>query len=297
MSGTINMSRDAFEHPLLKDGDRFRAWFWMVSRACWKATKFDINGKLVELQRGQFATSRSTLADAWNWSPSAVERFLARLETEQMIGRETGQGRSIITICNYDKYQFQSDKAGQETEQATGQRSDSDRTAKEEGKNKPIEPSVLVNGGSLDLQGGSGEAVPAKPKIGAAQLDEAFGQWNKAAADRDWPTLRALTDARRKKLASRLKVHGPDGWREALVKAYRSPILSANPPPSWFNFDWIVKNDENLLKVLEGNYNRAASSGFDSRPSSQDYIPKSQHSPEAIEAARQRLLERGEPLA
>lgn len=156
------------------------------------------------------------------------------------------------------------------------------------------EPSVPANLGSLDLQGGSGEAVPAKPKIGGAQLDEAFGQWNKAATDRDWPTLRVLTDARRKKLASRLKAHGPDGWREALVKAYRSPILSANPPPSWFNFDWIVKNDENLLKVLEGNYNRAASSGFDSRSSSQDYIPKTQHSPEAIEAARQRLAERGE---
>lgn len=171
-----------------------------------------------------------------------------------------------------------------------------------------IEPSVLANSGSPDEhgchdevipanpsgQGCGGEAVPAKPKIGAAHIDEAFGQWNKAAIDRGWPTLRVMTDARRKKLASRLKAHGPDGWREALVIAYRSQMLSASPPPTWFNFDWLVKNDENLLKVLEGNYSRAPSSGFEKRQQTQEYVAKTTHSPEAIAAARQRLAERGE---
>ena len=71
--------------------------------------------------------------------PSGVERFLTRLETEQMIGRETGQGRSIITICNYDKYQERRDEAGQATGQAIGQRPDSDRTAKEQGNKGTID--------------------------------------------------------------------------------------------------------------------------------------------------------------
>jgi len=43
----------------------------------------------------------------------------------------TEQGRSVITICNYAKYQDITNEGGQATEQQTGQQSDSDRTAKE----------------------------------------------------------------------------------------------------------------------------------------------------------------------
>lgn len=141
------MDRGALDHPLLKDAERFRAWFWLTAKACWKQTPFDVNGKIVALERGQLCASRAQLADAWGWSPSAVERFLARLETEQMIGRETGQGRTIITICNYCKYQDAEDKTGQASEQPTGQRSDSDRTAKEQGNQETKDiPSAKADG-------------------------------------------------------------------------------------------------------------------------------------------------------
>lgn len=139
MSGYIALHRDAFEHPLLRDAERFKAWFWLVSRACWKETRYDIRGKTVTLQRGQLCTSRTQLSEELGWSQSAVERFLTRLETEQMIGRATGQGKSIVTICNYDKYQQSEDETGQATGQATGQKSDRNRTAKEEGKERKKE--------------------------------------------------------------------------------------------------------------------------------------------------------------
>lgn len=133
MSNFITFQRDALNHPLLQDAERFRAWFWIVARACWKATPYDLNGKTVTLDRGQLCASRSQLAEAWGWSPSAVERFMVRLETEQMIGREAGQGRTIITVCNYGKYQDVDEKTGQASGQESGQRSDSDRTTKEQG--------------------------------------------------------------------------------------------------------------------------------------------------------------------
>lgn len=138
MNGFIIMGRATLDHPLLKNGDRFRAWFWIVSKACWKPTPYDVNGKVVVIERGQLCASRSQLAEAWGWSPSAVERFLTRLETEQMIGRVTGQGRTIIKVCNYAKYQDIKSNSGQATGQATGQRSDSDRTAKEQGNKGTI---------------------------------------------------------------------------------------------------------------------------------------------------------------
>ena len=133
MSGFATIQRAVLDHPLVGKPKYFHPWCWLFLNACWKPTRFDINGKTVTLQRGQLCASRSQMAAAWGWSESAVERFLTRLQTEQMIGRATGQGRSVITICNYEKYQDIGSKTGQAAEQETGQRPDSDRTAKEQG--------------------------------------------------------------------------------------------------------------------------------------------------------------------
>lgn len=174
MSGFILMHREIFDNPILKDGERFRAWLWLVSEACWRPTKFDIRGTIVELRRGQLCMSRDQLAKAWGWSPSAVERFLTRLQTEQMIGRETGQGRSVITICNYDKFQSPQDQAGQPTGQPTGQQSDSNRTAKEQGNKgtrveEPNGPSTQGAGADAanrsDLFGGDPKSADAQKPV------------------------------------------------------------------------------------------------------------------------------------
>ena len=105
-----------------------RAWIWLICKACWKPTKFDVHGSTITLERGQLCASIRQIADDLKWSKSAVERFLTRLETETMIERKAGQGRSIITICNYGKYQdVQSgkrDSSGTATETAAGQQRD-----------------------------------------------------------------------------------------------------------------------------------------------------------------------------
>jgi len=141
MSGFIAIHRMMLDHPLFEgDSSRAGAWVWLLARACWREMPFDLAGKIITLERGQLCASRAQMARAWGWSPSSVERFLARLETEHMIGRATGQGRSIITICNYTKYQDINDVTGQATGQATGQPPDSHRTAKEQGNKETIEP-------------------------------------------------------------------------------------------------------------------------------------------------------------
>lgn len=138
MSGFIALSRDAFDHHLLQDGNRFRAWFWMVAQACWKPTKFDIQGKTVTLQRGQFCASVRQMADEWGWSKSAVDRFLTRLETETMIERKAGHSRAIITICNYAKYQSVNDDDRDSGGTATGTAAGQQRDIKEQGNKGTI---------------------------------------------------------------------------------------------------------------------------------------------------------------
>lgn len=163
----IALDRGVIDHPLLKDGERLRAWIWLLVKACWKPIKYDVSGKIITLGRGQLCVSRSQLAQAWGWSESAVERFLTRLKTEQMIERETGQGKTVITICNYGKYQDANSETGQPTEQATGQRSDSDRTTKEQrNKYSLSNDSSYLNRGRVraDVDADqAGEDEPAKP--------------------------------------------------------------------------------------------------------------------------------------
>lgn len=101
----IPTSQGEAEHPLFKGNPaRLSAWKWLISEACWKPTRFNVSGRTITLDRGQLCVSRSQLASAWGMSPSGVERFLTRLEAEGMIERATGQGRTVVTICNYSKY-------------------------------------------------------------------------------------------------------------------------------------------------------------------------------------------------
>lgn len=139
MTGFIVMQRDALDHPLLKDGERFRAWFWMLARAAWKPTPFDIGGKMVTLQRGQLCGSVRQFADAWGMSKSAVDRFLSRLKSETMIETETGHGRLIITICNYAKYQDVEKEERDRDRDSSGTAAGQQRDIKEQGNKGTIE--------------------------------------------------------------------------------------------------------------------------------------------------------------
>ena len=154
--GFVALHRQALDHPLFQgDAQRLGAWLWLIARAAWKPTRFNVAGHIVTLDRGQLCASRSQMAKAWGMSESAVERFLTRLQTGHMIERATGQGKSIITVCNYSKYQDLSDEAGQATEQETGQRPDSDRTAKEQSNH-------VTNEGSKDPSSLPARATPQR---------------------------------------------------------------------------------------------------------------------------------------
>lgn len=85
------------------------AWEWMISEARWKSGTENICGKPVHLKRGQFSDSVRFMAEKFQWSKDRVTRFLKRLIEWGMIVSETRTGQYIITICNYEQYQLNSD--------------------------------------------------------------------------------------------------------------------------------------------------------------------------------------------
>lgn len=146
MSGYVRAHRQRFDHPLFRREKFCRgyAWDWLVSHACWKAQQVDVGGKLVTLQRGQLCYSIRFLAGAWNWDKAAVSRFLERLKTEAMIDTQTETGQTIISICNYDRYQADATAPetanGTEGETAARQQRDKEEEGKKGKEDNPLTP-------------------------------------------------------------------------------------------------------------------------------------------------------------
>lgn len=89
------MENDVFDKN--EPFDRRSAWIWLIENA-----RFMDN---CELRRAQLKISGRKLAEEWQWSLGRVQRFLADLACKKMIERLSESPGTLITICNYDKYQ------------------------------------------------------------------------------------------------------------------------------------------------------------------------------------------------
>lgn len=156
------MQRAALDHHLLQDAERFRAWFWLLLNAAWKPTRVRVKGQTVNLERGELSFSVRFLAEKWGWSKSKVDRFIADLRTESMIktrsksgtsaGHKAGQGQSIITICNYDKYQDRQDRPWDSDDAESGTSAGQRRTKEQlRSKKKPPKAPLAVDLKPADL--------------------------------------------------------------------------------------------------------------------------------------------------
>lgn len=83
--------------------------------------------------------------------------------------------------------------------------------------------------------------------------------WNETCPPAGMPRVRELTLDRRRQILARLKSHPDlDWWREVFDAMTRSPLCTGKVPyangakPWRADLDWIVKNDKNAVKVLEG---------------------------------------------
>lgn len=95
---------------------------------------------------------------------------------------------------------------------------------------------------------------------------------------KSYPKVRSLSETRKKAIKARLKKYSLNDFRELFEKAEASDFLKGSNNRNWIaTFDWMIK-DQNMAKVLEGNYqNRREESVYgtgknqDRRPASDRY--------------------------
>lgn len=179
------------------------AWVWLIEHAAWREAVMSVGKDRYKVQRGQLAASVRYLALRWQWSKDRVWRFLGKLETETMIATAPRQHASIITICNYAKYQDQRD--GDETATATDS-----ATAPRQQRDK--EEGTL----SIEAKVDAADAVTPKGERRGKQLKARIdGDWQPSAEDRAIPEGLGLNaDAERDSFVD---------WSLANGKLYASP--------------------------------------------------------------------------
>lgn len=71
---------------------------------------------------------------------------------------------------------------------------------------------------------------------------------------KSFPSLRSLSDARKKAIKARLNTYTLEDFRTVFENAEASSFLKGSNDRNWTaTFDWLIK-DTNMAKVLEGNY-------------------------------------------
>lgn len=106
--GFFAIDRGVWDHPSFareKFSER-EAWMWLVSSAAWEPCRVRIGRAYVDLDRGQCAFALRFLATKWMWSEPRVRRFLKRRTDDAQALVAATREATLITICNYDKYQM-----------------------------------------------------------------------------------------------------------------------------------------------------------------------------------------------
>jgi hypothetical protein len=87
-------------------------------------------------------------------------------------------------------------------------------------------------------------------------VQEFIDGWNEICGDHGLPAVTRPTSALRKKIAARLRqIPDHDFWETVFNKCVDTRFLRGEGPRGWqVTLSWLVANEENAIRVYEGNY-------------------------------------------
>jgi hypothetical protein len=276
MAGFYPVDHGDMDHTVFGGTRRFNRWeayCWLLDHAAFDHQTTTVNGKPVKLDRGQIALSVGSLAKAWKWPKSSVQRFLEGLEREGFIvylpavvlstdaRTEARTDSKVITLCKYYAISTYMEDYG------SGVRTD-ERT------NAAITPYVLnlkkdnkgirknhhpSDGCQRDAENRQDSLFPSADVV-TLKVDQeqaAFDAYNAMAERLDLRTCRSFSPDRRAKMRQRLReVGGIDGWMIALDKVSESHFIRSWRTGGWSAFGLhSLLQQETLARLMDDAYN------------------------------------------
>ncbi|MHA0335810.1 hypothetical protein [Sphingomonas aquatilis] len=226
MTGFYLMHRGWQGNPVFRNEEFSKrdAFVWLIEEAAYRPTRIHAATGALDLKRGQLSHSLRFMAKAWRWDEAKVRRFLASLVKAEIIDAATDAGQTVVTICNYDKYQapIPANDAGDDAGTTQQRRSD-DANLKEGNKGKKEEEGEAKASPRAKRAGGHGSHLP--------------DDWQPSRFS-DGTVAREIIDRR-----------GSD-WARRVFESFRNHWRSANGPTArkrdwqaaWAN--WVIEQDK-----------------------------------------------------
>jgi hypothetical protein len=106
MNGFILLYRSIFDHWVSNDNKYFFRWCYLLAHAAYKRKIIYFEGVEFIQERGQVISSQRKLAFKWGTNNDGVKDFLNKLKKSDMVTYVRKGKATIITICNYDRFQI-----------------------------------------------------------------------------------------------------------------------------------------------------------------------------------------------
>ena len=198
----------------------------------------------ITIYRGQLVTSRQRLSDETGLTEKVVRRCLKVLARTGEISIKTTSQYSLITICNYSKYQGDIHNADQQMANKRPTEGQQKAINKKEKESKNNKSSLREDSTSSCSSTASENAIDY----------QAFKKFfNETVEGKGIRQIVQITTNRQCLIDACVKEFGKDAIATVVRKAAASSWLNGGGGKFIAKFDWLFQ-PTNFVKVLEGNY-------------------------------------------
>lgn len=158
--GWIKLDRQLQDNWLwkIKPFSKAQAWVDLIMMVNHKDAKVPMGNEVLEIKRGSKPVGLRQLGEKWGWSKNKVSDFLNVLEKDSMITQERTTKGTVVTLINYDQFQFIEDTKRKQK----GNESESNRKRIDPNKN---DKECIKNDNKKDMPLSGEEKLPEGAEV------------------------------------------------------------------------------------------------------------------------------------
>jgi hypothetical protein len=255
--GFICISRGIVAHWIWSNPVLFQRWVWMILSANYDDREVSFCYHRIMLHRGQLAVNLSYLSKIWHVSSQATHKFLVKLEDSGMVTRTVDDKVTVITICNYDRYQLKMGASVDGLVDGADNRM-VDQVVNQTNKDNKIKTEIGKTSDEVLCQVPLELDMPEAVEKEYISWEKFISFFNTAMRGKTIPKIRGyhLAEHRKRNIRARIREYGKDAVIEVVKKAAASSFLNGGGDKGFVaDIDWMM-GPRNFPKILDGFYDR-----------------------------------------